>query len=141
MRVLVTGVDAEGRSCVVREALEFAPSPDGALRFAIAHRTESAPPPPRPEGRAGLLDLGVAPGFATWAVLEYEPGRAYEMHHTDSVDFDVVLEGTIDLVLHDGAHALRAGDGVVMNGVDHGWRAGPDGCRLSVVSIGTPPPA
>ena len=141
LRVLVTGVDAEGRSCVVREEVEFGPTPDGALRFALAHRTPSVPPPPRPDGRADLVDLQVPPGIVTWAVLEYEPGRRYPTHHTDTVDFDVVLTGSIDLVLDDGAHHLEPGDGVVVHGVDHGWEAGPAGCRLSVVSVGTPPPA
>ncbi len=35
---------------------------------------------------------------------------------------------------------LVAGDLVVLAGVDHAWRAGPDGARLSAVLIGTPPP-
>jgi uncharacterized cupin superfamily protein len=44
-----------------------------------------------------------------------------EMHHSDSVDFSIVLEGTVDLILDDGTHRLGPGDGVVMNGVDHAW--------------------
>jgi hypothetical protein len=30
---------------------------------------------------------------------------------------------------------------VVMNGVDHAWKAGPDGYRMTAALIGTPPPA
>jgi hypothetical protein len=29
----------------------------------------------------------------------------------------------------------------VVNGVGHAWRAGPAGCVMSVIVIGTPPPA
>jgi quercetin dioxygenase-like cupin family protein len=58
------------------------------------------------------------------------------MHHTDTVDFDLVVEGTIELILDDGAHALQSGDCVFMTGVDHGWRAGPAGCILSGTSLG-----
>jgi hypothetical protein len=35
---------------------------------------------------------------------------------------------------------LEPGDFVVMPGVDHAYAAGPEGCRLLVVEIGTPPP-
>jgi hypothetical protein len=33
-----------------------------------------------------------------------------------------------------------AGDCVVVTGVGHAWRPGPEGCVMSVVVIGTPPP-
>ena len=68
------------------------------------------------------------------------PGVATHTHHTDSMDFDVVLEGSVLLVLDDGPHRLEAGDGVVLTGVDHHWRAEEEGCRMSVVVIATPPP-
>jgi hypothetical protein len=43
-------------------------------------------------------------------------------------------------VLDDGAHRLERGDAVVVKGVDHGWATHDEGCRMSVVVIGTPPP-
>jgi mannose-6-phosphate isomerase-like protein (cupin superfamily) len=60
------------------------------------------------------------------------------MHHTDSVDFDAIIAGSMDLELDDGIHHLGPGDCVVMNGVDHGWSAGPEGCTALIVSIGSP---
>ncbi|ORW53845.1 hypothetical protein AWB90_01750 [Mycobacterium paraense] len=89
---------------------------------------------------ADLLDLVVAPGALRWAAIEYAPGAEFAMHHTDTVDFDVVLSGSVDLILDDGAHRLAVGDGVVITGVDHAWLAGPQGCRLSVLTIGASPP-
>ncbi len=74
-------------------------------------------------------------------MLDYAPGMGFSMHHTDTVDFDTVLSGSIELILDDGAHPLVAGDHVVVTGVDHAWRAGPDGCRMSIVSLGVSPPA
>jgi uncharacterized cupin superfamily protein len=62
-----------------------------------------------------------------------------QIHHTDSLDFDVVLEGSVDLVLEDGAHRLGPGDGAVIRGVDHGWETHQEGCRMSVVVIATTP--
>ena len=49
------------------------------------------------------------------------------MHTTDTIDFEVVLEGTVVLELDDGAEVtLRPGDTVVQNGTRHRWRNGGD---------------
>ena len=140
IRVLITGVDVNGRSCVVGdERVPLEAAPDAGVWFAVAHATASAPPPTRPEGRADHMDVSVPPGIVRWMVIDYGPDQAVATHHTDTVDFDLVLSGSIDLTLDDGTHHLRAGDGVIVNGVDHGWRSGPDGCRLNVMFVGTPP--
>lgn len=45
------------------------------------------------------------------------------MHRTDSVDYDVVLEGEIWLELDDGAETcLGQGDVVIQGGTRHAWR-------------------
>ena len=64
-----------------------------------------------------------------------------EVGQTYTVDFDTVLSGSIELILDDGVHPLKAGDHVMVTGVDHAWCAGPDGCRMSIVSLGVSPPA
>jgi uncharacterized cupin superfamily protein len=43
------------------------------------------------------------------------------MHRTESVDYGIVLEGEMVLVLTDSEVALRAGDIVVQRGTDHAW--------------------
>ena len=138
MRCLITGVDEAGRSCVVRErTIELAEVTPG-LSGRRLHRTEGGPLPPRPEGSAALIDLEVEPGGSSWALWRHDPGFEGPFHHTDTVDLDVVITGSVELLLDDGAHVLEAGDCVVMNGVDHGWRAGPEGCLMSAVALGTP---
>lgn len=93
-------------------------------------------PPIDDGGRAaGKLDLVLPPGALRWTMIEYAPGAEFSMHHTDTVDFDVVLSGSVELVLDDGDHLLEPGDSAVITGVDHGWRAGPRGCRLDVLTI------
>jgi hypothetical protein len=48
-----------------------------------------------------------------------EPG----MHRTDTVDYDIVLDGEIWLELDDGATThLRAGDVAIQRGTRHAWR-------------------
>jgi hypothetical protein len=138
MRRLLTAVDANGRSYVVEHAaLMLMAASEGHLA-ATVYMTESAPPPVRPVGHAGFYDLGVAAGFVQWQIIEHKPNMVAPMHHTDTVDFDLILEGSVELGLDDGMHLLEPGDCVVLTGVDHSWTAGPSGCRLSVTSIGTP---
>jgi quercetin dioxygenase-like cupin family protein len=62
------------------------------------------------------------------------------MHHTDTIDFDTVVEGSAVLILDDGRHVLEAGDVAVVTGVDHGWEAGPEGTVFAFVFLGTPSP-
>jgi hypothetical protein len=140
MRRLVTGVDTDGRSYLMElSPLTLMAASEGHLA-ATVYLTGSAPPPARPVGHAGFYDLGVGPGFVQWQIVEHKPNMVAPMHQTDTVDFDIILEGSVELGLDDGMHPLEPGDCVVLTGVDHSWRAGPSGCRLSVTSIGTPAP-
>jgi len=60
------------------------------------------------------------------------------MHTTDTVDFDVVLNGEVVLELDDGAEvALKAGDCVVQNGTRHRWsNRSKENCVIAVTLIG-----
>jgi mannose-6-phosphate isomerase-like protein (cupin superfamily) len=149
VRKLITGVDAGGRSCLVEEA-EVAPAPVGGhgVNVARVFATNESPPPARLPGLGETVDVRLAPGFLRWMAVEHQPHDVHDgpvtsttMHHSDALDLVFVQEGTAELVLQDGAHAVAAGDFVVTPGVDHAWRAGPEGCRFVVVSVGMPPPA
>jgi mannose-6-phosphate isomerase-like protein (cupin superfamily) len=141
MRKLVTGVDDAGRSgCVEEREMSFDttavhPRATGAGIF----ETDRCPPPARPAGQGQDLDVRLGPGLVRWSVVRLEPEFPFWMHHTDTIDLDVVLDGSVEIVLDDGAHLLEAGDCVVVTGVDHAWRVGPRGVTMSVTTIGTPP--
>lgn len=143
MRLLVTGVDAAGRSCAAQDGpvtLQGDASLGGLL-FSVLYATPSLPSITSGGGRvADFLDLAVPPGSMRWTLIEYAPGAGFSMHHTDTVDLDVVLSGSVELILDDGGHLLTVGDSAVVTGVDHAWRAGPEGCRLNVMTIGVAPP-
>jgi quercetin dioxygenase-like cupin family protein len=140
VRILITGVDQDGRSCVVGETTpSIKPYESAGITVAFAASSKSSPPPARPPGRAPLLGVASEPGVAGWSFIEFPPDTTTAFHHTDSLDFDVVLRGSVDLMLDDGAHRLDPGDGVVINGVDHGWSTHREGCRMSAVVIATPP--
>lgn len=139
MRCFVTGVDGQGRSCVISQReVAFADVAPG-LSLDTLFRTTESPPAPRLEGRADLVDLAVGPGLCSWSLWHFEAGSEVRMHHSDTVDFDVILDGSIDLILDDGAHVLRAGDCVVVTGIDHAWSAGANGCITAALALGTPP--
>jgi mannose-6-phosphate isomerase-like protein (cupin superfamily) len=56
-------------------------------------------------------------------LLRYMDPSDPGMHATDTIDFEVVLEGTIVLELDDGAEVtLNPGDTVVQNGTRHRWK-------------------
>jgi quercetin dioxygenase-like cupin family protein len=142
-RFLLTGVDESGRSCATQDdqVILQGGAALGGLLYSVMYATPSLPSISSGGGRtADTLDLGVSAGAMDWKLIDYAPGMEFPMHHTDTVDFDIVVSGLVELILDDGRHPLAAGDSVVVTGVDHAWRAGPEGCRLSVISIGVSPP-
>jgi mannose-6-phosphate isomerase-like protein (cupin superfamily) len=58
------------------------------------------------------------------------------MHKTKTVDYGIVLEGEITMVLDRGETTLKAGDIVIQNGTNHAWanRSGAI-CRMAFVLI------
>lgn len=149
MRKLITGVDGSGRSCVV-EVVDITPAAvQGAhgVNVARVHATAESPPPPRVPALGELVDISLEPGLVRWLVVEHPPATTLDgpttsttMHHTDALDLVFVHEGSGELVLQDGLHPVSAGDCIVMPGVDHAMKAGPNGIRLVVLTIGTRPP-
>jgi quercetin dioxygenase-like cupin family protein len=80
------------------------------------------------------------PNGTRWRMAVYGSGLTAPMHRTSTLDYDVILSGSVDLLLEDGTElTLTAGDSVVIPGVAHGWRAGPEGCTKFVVMQGLEP--
>lgn len=51
------------------------------------------------------------------------PGALSPMHRTVSLDYGVVLEGEVELVLDSGeTRLMRRGDVAVQRGTNHAWR-------------------
>lgn len=58
------------------------------------------------------------------------------MHKTRSIDYAVVMEGEIDMVLDDAEVHLTAGDVLVQQGTNHAWvNRGTRVCRIAFVLI------
>ena len=65
-------------------------------------------------------------------------GRHPMMHRTETVDYAVVLEGEITLLLDEGEVQLKAGDVAIQRGTSHAWsnRSGKDVKMLYVLIDG-----
>jgi quercetin dioxygenase-like cupin family protein len=134
----MTGVDAADRSCLLEEAsLALKAARSGSHQLARVYQTDAAPPSARAAGPGNSVDVGLAAGILRWIIITFEPRAEFPMHHTDTIDCVVVLDGSLELGLDDGWHPLQAGDCAVIPGVEHAWKSGPAGCRLSVTAIGT----
>jgi hypothetical protein len=147
MRKLITGVDGDGRSCLL-EVVDVTPAPvEGhGVNVARVYATTESPPRSGAPAVGPNVDVGLAPGFLRWLIVEHPPEHerpasttAGTIHHANTLDLVFVNEGTGELLLQDGAHAVGAGDLIVMPGVDHAMKPGPDGCHIVVVSVGTAP--
>ncbi|OBA72523.1 cupin [Mycolicibacterium elephantis] len=110
--------------------------PIGGFRFAMltlppSSDTHDAGPLDLEKGMAEIEDM--LPGMLGY-MDPSDPG----MHTTDTIDFEVVLEGTVVLELDDGAEVtLRAGDTVVQNGTRHRWKnPGDTPARMAVFICG-----
>ena len=172
MRRLVTGHAADGRSTVLfdgpapnvkrRQAgnastllwvTDETPA-DLSQNVDRAAREIGVPPPRRgtifrlaefPPGVGGevrdnetlLRDFGIG--------ADVKRGRAPRhsaIHRTRSLDYVVVLEGEIDLLLDDRDVRLKAGDVVVQQGTNHAWiNRGAETCRLAMVFVDAEEPA
>jgi quercetin dioxygenase-like cupin family protein len=137
MRMIVTGVK-HGKSCVVKEIDYGAQGSDFSVEPALAAMVNELPP--RPTGNSAFADLQVPPGKIVWQRVSFPPGGEFGFHVTDTIDCHTVVAGSMELLLDDGAHRLEVGDCAMVNGVDHGWRVGPEGCTSSLMLIGTPSP-
>jgi mannose-6-phosphate isomerase-like protein (cupin superfamily) len=105
--------------------------PVGGFRFGMF----SLPP----DGAAGEAGAGHADFDAELpGLLGYMDPTDPGMHTTDTIDFEIVLEGTVVLELDDGAEVtLLPGDTVVQNGTRHRWKnPGDVTARLAVFICG-----
>lgn len=151
-RRVVTGHDAQGKSVVVSDGMppnirdkgtgvDFLEIWNTAGTPALLHASEPEPtdgplnvPPPPLGSKIRLNDF--YPGH----IRKLPPradGRHPMMHRTRSVDYGIVLEGEIIMILDEQEVRLSAGDIVVQRGTDHAWENRSDSvCRMAFILIG-----
>jgi oxalate decarboxylase/phosphoglucose isomerase-like protein (cupin superfamily) len=64
------------------------------------------------------------------------PATHPHMHATDSVDYAIVIEGEIDMLLDDSEVHMKTGDIMVQQGTNHAWvNRGDAPCKIAFVLI------
>jgi mannose-6-phosphate isomerase-like protein (cupin superfamily) len=84
------------------------------------------------ESRAHFAEIGAAA-----AVAGGESGKRHAfMHRTETIDYGIVLEGEIVLIMDKGETTVRAGDIVVQRGTNHGWSNRTNhNCRIAFILV------
>ncbi len=96
-----------------------------------------------PEGDS-LNDLSPEEARARFAEVGAEYASSHDgvtsrhayMHRTETIDYGIILEGEITLIMDEGEVTVSAGDIVVQRGTNHGWSNRSDkNCRIAFVLI------
>ena len=62
--------------------------------------------------------------------------RHPHMHRTETIDYGIVLEGEITLLVDEGETVVRAGEIVIQRGTNHGWaNRSTANCRVAFILI------
>ena len=109
--------------------------PKGGTRIRVVDiPPESAEAPRMDEAtaRAHFEAVG-SPGTST-----YKPGAPHPlMHRTETINYGIVLEGELVLIVDRGETTVRAGDIVIQRGTNHLWHAvGTVPLRMTTVMVG-----
>jgi mannose-6-phosphate isomerase-like protein (cupin superfamily) len=147
VRLLRADVDASGRSYLAEQGeVTFEPV-SGVVGTAVGRifSIDQNPPPPCQPGTSLYTDKRLGPGHFAQYIIDHAPWstgeeREWKLHYGHAIDVVTILQGGGEMLLGDGAHALGAGDCIIMPGVDHVFRPGPLGCRMMAFAIGTPGP-
>lgn len=157
VRRVVSGHDEQGRSCIVSDdtahAMEYG---DAGNAFHIVWGRDDVAHFPDSGAQPRWSGSAVPVGGSRFTVMELSPGDAHQldtyivehmtefadairpgMHATPTMDFDIVLSGTVGLELDDGEAILHAGDVVVLNGTSHRWHnRGTTTAMIASVMVG-----
>ena len=113
-------VPIDGTSVAPDEAgvLLLPPKHGTRLRFLdFPPEREDAPPVTPEQAHAAFAAIG-----APDAAMHHGEGSPHPfMHRTETLDYGIVLEGEITLILDGGETLLKAGDVAVQRGTSHAW--------------------
>jgi mannose-6-phosphate isomerase-like protein (cupin superfamily) len=111
------------------------PATNGTV-FRIVDFAPAAPQAAPVDHHQILVSMGIDPATQGYA-------RHANTHLTRTIDYAIVLDGEIDMLLDDGEVHVTAGDVLVQQGTNHAWvnNSGKP-CRIAFILIdGKTPPA
>lgn len=131
IRRYITDHNEQGRAIFsehLPEVLDW--NPVGVAKFALGYTTNQYPVDF--SGKQDVSSYGgylkhapgiTIPGGTVLRIVDMAPGATSPMHRTVSLDYGVVLEGEVDLVLDSGeVRPMMRGDISIQRGTNHAWR-------------------
>lgn len=155
VRRIVTGHNESGKSVFlsIGEAPQLHHRTEGLVRFheiwstgetpAPIHPVESKEPNERlplriPPDKGGTIIriLDIYPGHVK-RIAPRSDGKHPGMHRTETIDYGILIEGAITMLLDDSEVDLVPGDVVIQRGTDHAWenRSETEVARIAFVLI------
>jgi mannose-6-phosphate isomerase-like protein (cupin superfamily) len=111
------------------------PPPEGGTVFRVVEFAPAAPQAAPINHNEILRAMGIDPATQGYA-------RHANTHRTRTIDYAVVMEGEIDMLLDDSEIHVKAGDVLVQQATNHAWvNNGSQPCRIAFILIDakTPP--
>lgn len=121
VRRIVTGHTAEAVSVVAHDS-ELKSLPGSNVETRLLWSSESSPADIAPTDDRGDVQMGLYNNGSSLRIVDFPPKSVGFVHRTITLDYLVVLKGTITLTLDDGSRT-QAGEGTVLvqQGTMHGW--------------------
>lgn len=132
----VTGFNAEGKSVIkTKDTARWKQISDGLRSHNVIYSNDNMADlndDADYKMHEALLDSGtmglVKPRGTLMRLVDFAPGYPGRLHITKSLDFGIVLEGTVDMTMDSGELvALKRGDIVVQRGTMHRWSNSGEG--------------
>jgi mannose-6-phosphate isomerase-like protein (cupin superfamily) len=127
-------VDVSGSADRAQTQVGVPPRANGTI-FRIVDFAPMAPNAPPVDHHQVLLSMGIDPATQGY-------GRHANTHRTKTIDYAIVLDGEIDMLLDDSEIHVKAGDVLVQQATNHAWvNNGIQPCRIAFILIDakTPP--
>lgn len=141
VRRVVTGHDASGKAVVVQDGVARSEKMiTNMVRSVHLWATFATPDQIATESDDGAGRLSGTPpphGGTRFGILDIDPGNLTSaQHQTDTIDYVICLDGSVELRLDDSVVMLEKGDVVVQRGTNHTWiNAGAKTARLAFIMI------
>jgi hypothetical protein len=139
--LVVAGVGPDGKPAFLEPGAAVGMSQPGIVDVAFMWANESTPVVPKSIGGAPTRMGMPGPNGSAFGVVRFPANSAGKldasdvlsetteveagneaMHATDTVDYEIILSGKIDIVLPGNQRrTLKPGDLLVMGGVPHAW--------------------
>ncbi|KAK9425686.1 hypothetical protein SUNI508_03047 [Seiridium unicorne] len=125
-----TGHNDDGKAIVAEhQDFQWTPVSNRDMGFSVVYTTSQSPPDlngdrdiaQHKQVLSGTMGL-VKPGGSVLRCVDFAPGFACDMHRTQSLDYGIVMEGSVEMVLDSGErHMMKRGDVAVQRATQHQW--------------------